>query len=143
MAIRHGVTIVPFAAIGADDAFKLAMDRDELKQTRLGSFLGRMGIKDDYLVPLPSSVVPTLADSTFASCQLPLPSGRARGRSGARGSRSNPCSRGRGIEALAGFTGLTPRQVWTDGRLADRSMTLDVPAQPANFTASVESQTRA
>ena len=59
MAIRHGVTIVPFAAIGADDAFKLAMDRDELKQTRLGSFLGRMGIKEDYLVPLPSSVVPT------------------------------------------------------------------------------------
>jgi len=59
MAIRHGVTIVPFAAIGADDAFRLAMDRDELKESRLGSMLSRLGVKDDYLVPLPSHLVPT------------------------------------------------------------------------------------
>ena len=111
MAIRHGVTIVPFAAIGADDAFKLAMDRDELKQTRLGSFLGRMGIKEDYLVPLPSSVVPTLADSTFDSCHryaLPssadLPEDEA-----ARAVRDHTrAAVARGIEALAAFADQTP-----------------------------------
>jgi 1-acyl-sn-glycerol-3-phosphate acyltransferase len=58
MALRHQVTIVPFAAIGADDAFRLAMDRTELKQSRLGAMLGKLGIKDDYLVPLPSNVLP-------------------------------------------------------------------------------------
>lgn len=58
MALRHGVTIVPFAAIGADDAFHLAMDRSELKNSRLGGLLGRLGVKDDYLVPVPGSLVP-------------------------------------------------------------------------------------
>jgi len=58
MALRHGVTIVPFAAIGADDAFWLAMDRGELKKTRLGSVLGKLGMKDDYFVPLPGNVLP-------------------------------------------------------------------------------------
>jgi len=59
MAIRHGVTIVPFAAIGADDVYRLAMDRDELKESRLGSVLSRLGVKDDYLVPVPGHLVPT------------------------------------------------------------------------------------
>ena len=58
MALRHNVTIVPFAAIGADDAFGLAMDRDEMKQTRLGATLSRLGLKDDYLIPLPAHLVP-------------------------------------------------------------------------------------
>ncbi len=58
MALRHQVTIVPFAAIGADDAFRLAMDRSELKETRLGAMLGKLGVKDDYLVPLPGNVFP-------------------------------------------------------------------------------------
>jgi 1-acyl-sn-glycerol-3-phosphate acyltransferase len=59
MAIRHGVTIVPFAAIGADDVFRLAMDREELKESRLGSVLSRLGLKDDYLVPVPGQLFPT------------------------------------------------------------------------------------
>jgi len=59
MALRHKVTIVPFAAIGADDVFRLAMDRTEIKKTRLGAMLTRMGLKDDYLIPLPGNVVPT------------------------------------------------------------------------------------
>ena len=58
MALRHQVTIVPFAAIGADDAFRLAMDRSELKKSPIGGILGKLGMKDDYLVPLPVHMVP-------------------------------------------------------------------------------------
>lgn len=58
MALRHGVTVVPFAAVGADDAFRLSVDRTELKDSRLGRALKGLGLKDDYLVPLPSSPLP-------------------------------------------------------------------------------------
>ena len=52
MAIEHGCTIVPFASLGADDAYDVVLDRDEVLATPLGRFLKDLGLRDDVVPPL-------------------------------------------------------------------------------------------
>lgn len=52
MALTHGCTIVPFAALGIEDAYDIVLDPNELMKTRVGRFLGKLGLRDDLMPPL-------------------------------------------------------------------------------------------
>lgn len=51
-ALRNGCTIVPFAAVGAEDMFHIVADADDYKASRVGALLKRIGVRDDVLMPL-------------------------------------------------------------------------------------------
>jgi len=44
LALRYGYPIVPFAQVGADDAFDILVDADDIMKSPLGAFLDRSGI---------------------------------------------------------------------------------------------------
>jgi 1-acyl-sn-glycerol-3-phosphate acyltransferase len=52
MAMAHGCTIVPFAALGADDAYDIVWDADDLMASPLGLVLSRLGVREDAILPL-------------------------------------------------------------------------------------------
>ena len=62
MAMQHGYDIVPFAAIGADDAFDIHYDANDFQQSPAGQWLEKTGISNKYLrggdafVPLTSGL---------------------------------------------------------------------------------------
>lgn len=49
MALRNGYDIIPFAAIGADDALHIRYDANDFYSSRLGRLLRRSGVADRYL----------------------------------------------------------------------------------------------
>lgn len=49
MALEHGYDIIPFAAIGADDAYRIRYDANDFQASRVGRLLKRSGITDRYL----------------------------------------------------------------------------------------------
>lgn len=59
MAIRHGVPIVPFAALGVEDAVDILVDADDLLSTAPGRAIRRLGIREDLLPPIVRGVGPT------------------------------------------------------------------------------------
>jgi 1-acyl-sn-glycerol-3-phosphate acyltransferase len=53
MALRHRCTIVPFGAVGADDAYDIVIDGDDVIRSPLGKLGKRLGIlHEDLVVPL-------------------------------------------------------------------------------------------
>lgn len=64
MAIRHACTVVPFAAVGGDDAYEIVMDGDELLGTPVGRLLKELGLRTDIVLPLAKG---------FAGTPLPRP----------------------------------------------------------------------
>ncbi len=52
MAVRHGCTIVPFAALGAEDAFDIVMDADDLLRSRFGRLIQGLGLRRDMIPPI-------------------------------------------------------------------------------------------
>lgn len=52
MALTHGCTVVPFSALGADDAYRIVLDGDEVMASPLGSLLSRLGVRSDTLMPV-------------------------------------------------------------------------------------------
>ena len=59
LAIRHGCTIVPFSALGADDAFDILLDADDLMKSPLGKILRKLNVRVDALLPLVRGIGPT------------------------------------------------------------------------------------
>jgi len=59
MAIEHGATIVPFAAVGADDAFDVLIDADELFASPLGRVLQKLNVRQDVILPIAKGIGPT------------------------------------------------------------------------------------
>lgn len=51
-ALRNGCTIVPFAAIGAEDMFNIVADADSYLTSKVGGLLKRFGVREDVLIPL-------------------------------------------------------------------------------------------
>jgi 1-acyl-sn-glycerol-3-phosphate acyltransferase len=49
MAIRHASPVVPFAQVGADDAFDILVDGDDIMRSPVGSILKSTGIADAFL----------------------------------------------------------------------------------------------
>ncbi len=52
MAIEHGCTIVPFAAVGVEDAFDIVKDADDFFKTPFGQLARALGLRDDMVPPL-------------------------------------------------------------------------------------------
>jgi len=59
LAIRHGVTVVPFAAIGVEDAFDILVDADEVMTSPAGKVFEKLGIREDLMWPLVKGLGPT------------------------------------------------------------------------------------
>lgn len=59
MAIAHQATIIPFSAVGVEDAFDLVLDAQEIFASPLGPLLRRIGVRDDVLLPLGRGIGPT------------------------------------------------------------------------------------
>jgi len=60
MAIRHGVTIVPFAAVGAEHQYSIVFDADDLAASPVGGLVASLGMRDDLLFPVVRGLGPTL-----------------------------------------------------------------------------------
>ena len=52
MALEAGCTIVPFAALGADDAYDILLDANDIMGSPLGKVLSRLGARKDALLPV-------------------------------------------------------------------------------------------
>ena len=65
MAIRHGVTIVPFSSIGVEDAFDILLDANDIIKSPAGGILERLGVRGDLLMPLAS-------DQTWTWIRMPV-----------------------------------------------------------------------
>jgi 1-acyl-sn-glycerol-3-phosphate acyltransferase len=59
LAITHGYPIVPFAAVGAEDAFDILVDGDELLSSPLGPLIRRVAPRLDAVPPVLRGVGPT------------------------------------------------------------------------------------
>lgn len=83
MALAHGCTIVPFAALGADDAFDVIMNPEEVEGTQLGQFLRGIGLPRELLPPLVRGIGPTPLPRPerlyFQFCE-PIPTRELQGR---------------------------------------------------------------
>lgn len=56
MAIQNGCPIVPFAAVGMDDALDIVVDRDDIMKSPLGPVLKRLGVRMDMIAPVTRGV---------------------------------------------------------------------------------------
>jgi 1-acyl-sn-glycerol-3-phosphate acyltransferase len=59
MAIRHRYPIVPFAAVGAEDAWDIVLDGDALLPDAARPLIERLGIRTDALIPFVRGIGPT------------------------------------------------------------------------------------
>lgn len=56
MAIQHGCTIVPFSAVGVEDAYDIVIDGEDIMRSPLGGLLRKLRIRSDVLIPLAKGV---------------------------------------------------------------------------------------
>jgi 1-acyl-sn-glycerol-3-phosphate acyltransferase len=59
MAIQHRYPIVPFAAVGAEDAWDIVLDGDALLPDAVRPLLERLGVRTDSLIPFVKGIGPT------------------------------------------------------------------------------------
>lgn len=59
LAIAHGCTIVPFAAVGVEDALDVVLDADDLMRSPLGRVVEKLGLRTDILMPVVKGIGPT------------------------------------------------------------------------------------
>jgi len=59
MALRHRCTVVPFSAIGVEDALDIVMDADEVLRTPVGKVLVNLGLREDLVMPVIKGIGPT------------------------------------------------------------------------------------
>lgn len=66
LAIQHGYDIIPFASVGANETYRILLDADDIRESRLWRWLGaRTGLDQrvrngDMLTPLTRGIGPTL-----------------------------------------------------------------------------------
>ncbi len=59
MAIQHRYPIIPFAAVGAEEAWDIVLDANDLVPAPLQEVLGRLGFWTDALLPIVKGIGPT------------------------------------------------------------------------------------
>ncbi len=59
MAVAHGCTIVPFAAVGVEDALDNVLDANDMLNSRFASVLRTLGVQDDWMTPIVKGIGPT------------------------------------------------------------------------------------
>lgn len=60
MALENNYTIIPFAAVGAEECYNILYDADQLLSTRTGKLITKMGVADKFIPPLMHGIGPTL-----------------------------------------------------------------------------------
>ena len=70
LAMRFQCTIIPFASVGTEDAFNIAMDSDEIMRSPAGPAIRRMmdkaGMGPDSAYPIdPKDVIPPVATGAW------------------------------------------------------------------------------
>lgn len=60
LAVEFGCTIVPFSMVGADDAWDIVMDADQILESPLGDYLRRKNIRRDQILPWVAGVGGTI-----------------------------------------------------------------------------------
>ena len=60
MAIRYHCTIVPFSAVGVEDAFDIVLDADDLMRTPFGKVIETLHIRDAIIPPVAKGIGPTM-----------------------------------------------------------------------------------
>ena len=60
MAINHGCTIIPFGAVGVEDAFDIRVDANEILASPLGPIVNKLGIPPKLIPPFATGVGPTM-----------------------------------------------------------------------------------
>jgi 1-acyl-sn-glycerol-3-phosphate acyltransferase len=83
LALEHGATIVPFAALGADEVWEILVDTPELMQTPVGGFLKGLGIRSDLIPPIARGRGPAGAPSPqrlYFSFGAPIETAELQGR---------------------------------------------------------------
>ena len=58
MAIQHGCPIVPFSAIGIEDAYRIHFDARDLLRSPLGGLIKKLGIPRETLIPFATGFGP-------------------------------------------------------------------------------------
>lgn len=83
LALRHGATIQPFAAVGADDVWRVVAEREELLGSPLGEVVRAAGIRPELVPPVVVGQgplgLPALRRQYFAFLP-PVPTAHLRGR---------------------------------------------------------------
>lgn len=88
MAIQHGYPIIPFAAVGAEEAYKILVDGDEIMRSPVGRLLRATGIAEKFLrngeslMPLVRGLGPTWIprrERFYFSVGKPISTRRLRG----------------------------------------------------------------
>ncbi len=59
MAIQYGCQVVPFAAVGAEEALDILVDADQILASPLGPALRHLGVRADVLLPIVRGLGPT------------------------------------------------------------------------------------
>lgn len=59
LALLHECTIIPFAAVGVEDAFDILWDSEDWMRTPVGWLVKRLNIRPDVLWPIASGIGPT------------------------------------------------------------------------------------
>jgi 1-acyl-sn-glycerol-3-phosphate acyltransferase len=59
LAIRFRCPIVPFAAVGAEEAFDILVDANDVLDSPLGAMLERLGARTDVIMPIVKGIGPT------------------------------------------------------------------------------------
>lgn len=59
LAIQHRCPIVPFAAVGAEDALDILVDANDVLGSPLGAILERLGVRTDVIMPIVKGIGPT------------------------------------------------------------------------------------
>jgi 1-acyl-sn-glycerol-3-phosphate acyltransferase len=59
MAIEHGFPIIPFSAVGAEEAYDIVLDGNDMMKSPLGPYIEKAGIRKDMLMPLIKGLGPT------------------------------------------------------------------------------------
>ncbi|MCP4439022.1 MAG: acyltransferase family protein [Aureispira sp.] len=52
MAIEHSYTIIPFAAVGAEECYDIIYDNKQIQKTPVGKLLKAWGVREDILFPI-------------------------------------------------------------------------------------------
>lgn len=51
LAIKHGCTIIPFSAVGMDDAFDVVIDAEDIHRSRIAPVLRALNVRKDATMP--------------------------------------------------------------------------------------------
>lgn len=60
MALEHDYTIIPFAAVGAEECYNILYDADQLLASHVGKLIKAVGIADKFIPPVLHGIGPTL-----------------------------------------------------------------------------------